>query len=513
MKSKWNSNIYRSLLILSFLGINAILIYGISSAWAYLNSGADKASILHIQGGLEEIYVPEVEWQDLQNPGRPMEDQTLKEIEGDYLKAWYVRNIALSSNDSYGIADYYTDSMRIKIERILTLNKDNNTTTRQTTLAHHLSLDFYSADGTLVVFTDHNVETYKEVWHDDQLVLKKRNTNSYKVLMLLEDGFWRIRHLTEIRDATEVAPDKNEEVAIKFNVAQIKGLNYYPSQSAWDMFGPDFNEEIIAGDFVQIRKMGLNTLRIFIPYEGFGKASISAGNLAKLKIMLDLAESSGLKILVTLFDFYGNYELMDWTLTHRHAQTIVKAFKDHPAILGWDLKNEPDLDFESRGKEQVLAWLEEMSIQVRKWDQNHPVTIGWSSPETAHILAEKVDFVSFHYYQDPSDFLEKYEVLKSRARARSILLGEFGYSSYSGVWNAFLGSEKKQADYYKEMLQGLDQEHIPYLFWTLYDFDEVPNSVVGVLPWRKQRQKYFGCITADGREKLSYQYLDQSPIK
>ncbi len=160
MKSKWNSNIYRSLLILSFLGINAILIYGISSVWAYLNSGADKASILHMQGGLEEIYVPEVEWQDLQNPGRPMEDQTLKEIEGDYLKAWYVRSNALSSNDSYGIADYYTDSMRIKIERILTLNKDHNTTTRQTTLAHHPSLDFYSADGTLVVFTDLHVETY-----------------------------------------------------------------------------------------------------------------------------------------------------------------------------------------------------------------------------------------------------------------------------------------------------------------------------------------------------------------
>ena len=253
-----------------------------------------------------------------------MEDQTLKEIESDYLKAWYVRNNAYSSIDSYGIADYYTDSMRIKIERILKLNKDHNTTIRQTTLAHHPSLNFYSTDGTMVVFTDHHVEYYQEVWHDDQLVLKKRDTNSYKVLMLLEDGFWRIRHLTEIKDSKEFSHDKNEEVAIKFDVAQIKGLNYYPSQSAWDKFGQDFNEEIIADDFAQIRKMGLNTLRIFIPYEGFGKASISAGNLAKLKIMLDQAENNGLKILVTLFDFYGNYELTDWTVTHRHAETLVK---------------------------------------------------------------------------------------------------------------------------------------------------------------------------------------------
>ncbi len=510
MKSKWNKNIYRSLLILSFLGINAMIIYGISSVWAYLNSGADKSSILHIQGNIEETYLPEVQWEDLENPGRPIETQTLKEIQNDYLRSWYVRNIALSNNDSYGVADYYTDSMRVKIDRVLDLNKQHNTSVKQTSLAHHPSLDFYSADGSLVVFTDRDVETYKEIWQNDQMILKKKDTSSYKVLMLLEDGFWRIRHMVEIEEPNEEVQSSSKNNTSQFDIAKMKGLNYYPGKSAWDTFGSNFNKEVIANDFAQIRKMGLNSVRVFVPYEEFGKASVSDEKMAKMKIMFDLANNENLKVLVTLFDFYGNYELMDWTLTHRHAETIVKALKDHPALLGWDLKNEPDLDFESRGKELVLAWLEEMSKRVKKWDPNHPVTIGWSSPEAAILLGEKIDFISFHYYQDPSDFLGKYEALKDRVGDRPILLGEYGYSSYSGIWNAFLGSEQKQADYYKEMQLQLNEEKIPYLFWTLYDFQEVPNSVVGRLPWRKQRQKYFGAISIDGREKPCYQYLDLS---
>ncbi|NNJ88593.1 MAG: cellulase family glycosylhydrolase [Eudoraea sp.] len=513
MKSKWNKNIYRSLLILSFLGINAMIIYGISSAWAYLNSGADKSSILHIQGDIEENYLPEVQWEELENPGRPIEAQTLKEIQNDYLRSWYVRNIALSTNDPYGIADYCTDSMRIKIERVLDLNKQQNTSVKQTTLAHHPSLDFYSADGSLVVFTDRHVETYKEIWQNEQLLLKKKDTSSYKVLMLLEDGFWRIRHMVEIEEPTKKDSTTSKKNSSQFEISKIKGLNYYPGKGAWDMFGIKFNKEVIANNFAQIRTMGLNSIRVFVPYEAFGKASIPEENLAKLRALLDLAHTERLKVLVTLFDFYGDYDIMDWTLTQRHAGTIVKALKDHPALLGWDLKNEPDLDFDSRGKERVLAWLKEMGKQVKKWDPSHPVTIGWSSPEAASLSGEVVDFVSFHYYQDPNDFLTKYGALKGRVGDTPILLGEYGYSSYSGIWNAFLGSERNQADYYREMQQYLNDEGIPFLFWTLYDFDEIPNSVVGRLPWRKQRQKYFGAITTDGREKPSYRHLDQSSKK
>ena len=87
--------------------------------------------------------------------------------------------------------------------------------------------------------------------------------------------------------------------------------------------------------------------------------------------------------MVTLFDFYGDYNVLNWTLTHRHAEQIVSTFKDHNAILAWDIKNEPDLDFDSRHKETVIAWLNQMIQEIKKFDPNHFVTIGWSSPEAA----------------------------------------------------------------------------------------------------------------------------------
>ncbi|GAW89159.1 glycosyl hydrolase family 5 [Flavobacterium psychrophilum] len=51
-----------------------------------------------------------------------------------------------------------------------------------------------------------------------------------------------------------------------------------------------------------------------------------------------------------MFDFYSDYTLESWTLTSRHAEKIVSEFKKHKAVLAWDIKNEPNLDFENRNK-------------------------------------------------------------------------------------------------------------------------------------------------------------------
>jgi endo-1,4-beta-mannosidase len=66
------------------------------------------------------------------------------------------------------------------------------------------------------------------------------------------------------------------------------------------------------------------------------------------------------------------------------------------AILAWDLKNEPNLDFENRDKSNVLSWLEHMITVVKENAPNHLVTIGWSKLAAIH-LANKVDFVSYHF--------------------------------------------------------------------------------------------------------------------
>ena len=119
---KLNRTLYRVLLIVSFLMLNAFILTGISAVISYLNTGADRSAILHLPEELSSNYLPKVTWSPLNNEGRPMEKQTLVEIERDYLKAWYVRTIALETNTRFGIADYYTDSARLKLYDIIDHN-------------------------------------------------------------------------------------------------------------------------------------------------------------------------------------------------------------------------------------------------------------------------------------------------------------------------------------------------------------------------------------------------------
>ncbi|GAA4230913.1 cellulase family glycosylhydrolase [Postechiella marina] len=510
MTIKLNKTLYRVIILVTFIAVNALIIFGISAAWAFMNTGADKTSMLHLEVPMEDVYKPSLTWTNLQNPGRPMEKQALGEITNDYMNAWHVRNIAYKKNDRYGIEDFYTDSARVRLYDNIDLNIKKKQWYKRTTLNHNSSLDFYTADGTMVVFKDHNVEEYQEVYEGEKLLFAEKDTTSYQVMMLLEDGFWRIRHLKEITTPVDTTKAKSRKIDKQLaKIKNLRGLNYYPKDSPWDTFGKKFNDTIINNDFKIIKKMGLNTIRIFIQYEDFGKHSVKGKKLDLLKNTLDLAKENNLDVLITLFDFYGDYDVSNWTLTHRHAETLVNAVKDHPALLGWDIKNEPDLDFESRGKQRVLAWLDQMLINIKKWDKNHPVTIGWSSPEAGVELLNQVDFVSYHYYRDIDKFLEAHKILTKQVKNKPILLQEYGISSYKGFWKPFGTNEEDQAEFHKYTQEVFTENNIPFMFWTLYDFGEIPKEVVGRLPWRKNVQKHFGFISKDGKEKAAFKYISK----
>lgn len=498
---KTDKNIMRGFLVLTYIVIISMLIFLISSAFTYLNTGADRSRMLHTEVAKETLYLPKMNWTTLQNEGRKMDSQTLLKIEQDYLNAWYVKQRVYKTHQPAGIDDYYTESARKNILDFVAQQQQQNVFVNATTLSHQPTVEFFSEDGQLVVLTDNNVVEYKQVYQGETLVLETTEKADYKIVLLLEDGFWRIRHL--VKESVETVEDAVETKTVE--TLHFKGINYYPQATPWDMFGDKFDIEIIQKDFTILKNANLNTIRIFIPYEDFGAATVTREKLEKLQQVLDAAAQQELNVIVTLFDFYGNYDMLNWTLTQRHAETIVSTFKNHKAIFAWDIKNEPNLDFETRGQQNVLAWLKTMISLVKSIDENHFITIGWSNTESAHLLQEKVDFVSFHYYDAAVDFSQNYANLKTKINGKPIVLGEFGQSSYGGFWKPFAGSEKKQANYFKEMRAALDAENIPYLAWTLYDFEDIPSKVVGSRPWRTNPQKKFGILDKDGERKLAFE--------
>ena len=503
--NKLNKNILRSLLLLSYLIIITLIIYGFGALYSYLNTGADRSTMLHTEVKQVDQYLPELEWAPLTNLGRPMDKQTLSEIENDYLDAWYVKLVAYKTNTTKGIDDYYTKSARKNIYNIIELNSNHKTTIDATTLEHHPKLEFFSEDGQLVVLTDHNIIEHKRIFKAGHLTLETNERSSYRVILLLEDGFWRIRHLVKLK-SSHYAKKNNDNLLPS---GSIKGINYYPQANPWDMFGDSFDPDIIASDFEIISSSGLNSIRIFVPYVSFGKSDVNTDKLKQLITLLDLAETADLKVMVTLFDFYGDYSVLDWTLTQRHAKLIVNAIKNHKALAYWDIKNEPNLDFKSRGQTLVTAWLDNMIDFVKSQDPNHPVTIGWSNAESSLILKEKLDFISFHYYEDIDDLIETYNQLKTQITNQPIVISEYGISSYRGLWNPFGHSENKQAEYHKSIQSTFHQNNIPFMSWTLYDFEDIPKEVVGRLPWRQNAQKNFGFLDENGNKKPAFKYISK----
>ncbi|MCA0152058.1 glycoside hydrolase family 2 TIM barrel-domain containing protein [Winogradskyella vincentii] len=505
MNSK-SKNILRGVILLIYLLIMALVIYGIAAIFSYLNTGADRSSMLHTEIKQVEQYLPKFNWEPINNEGRPIDEQTLNSIENDYLDAWYVKHIAYKTNSIVGIDDYYTESARLNIFNIIDVNTKNRVSIDGITLSHSPNLEFFSEDGQMVVLTDNNVIEYKRIFKGEQLISEVNEISTYKVTLLLEDGFWRIRHLVKINSEFY----NPETISKPLGISTIKGTNYYPQDTPWNMFGDDFNRSIIAQDFKLINSSGLNSIRIFVPYEDFGKSRVKTEKLEKLIEVLDLAEQNNLKVLITLFDFYGDYSVIDWSLTQFHATTVINSIKNHKALLGWDIKNEPNLDFESRGKSLVLAWLDKMIDHVKSLDPNHPVTIGWSNTKSASLLNEKLDFISFHYYEDLANLPELYTSIKTKIKTKPIIITEYGLSSYNGFWNPFGDSDKDQANYHNNIQTIFEANDIQFMSWTLYDFTEIPKEVVGRLPWRKNAQKHFGFIDKNGAKKASFAYISSS---
>jgi hypothetical protein len=502
---KTNKKIIRSLLIGMYLVIISILLFYTSSLYGFFNTGADRTTMLRTKKNKVAQYLPKINWANDGNEGRQISQQKKKEVLNNYLNAWHVKQIAYKTNTKELIKDYYTDNARKNVFEIIKYNTLKKTTITATSLIHNLDLEFFSEDGQLIVLKDSNVLEYKKVFKDGEKILESPEISSFRIILLLEDGFWRIRHMVKI--ATEKFVDSSIKTPIAYT--NIKGINYYPQATPWNMYGNNFDIQIIEKDFKIIKEAGLNSIRIFVPYADFGKADVNPNKLEKLQKVLDAATKKDLKVVITLFDFYGNYEVLNWTLTQRHAEKIVEKFKNHEAILAWDIKNEPNLDFDSRGKENVIAWLDYMIVLIKSIDKKHPVTIGWSNIKSASILKDKVDVVSFHYYEGLDSFENDYLALKDKIKNKPLILQEFGISSYGGFWRPFVSSEENQANYYKEIQKVLTKNSVPFMSWTLYDFDEIPKGVVERLPWRTNPQKKFGFISNKGERKLSFKYISK----
>ena len=499
------SNSKRLIWGLAYLLILILIVFTVSKIFTFFHQGAERKQILHTEIIQESNYRPLCSWMVGENDGRLMSEQTRAELQADYLKAWQVKNTAFFTNELAGIDDLFTQSARQNLYHLIEDHKRRGIHIETTSLSHRLELDLFSEDGQLVSMRDRGVVEHIQMYQDDRLIQSTTDTSDYRIILLLEDGFWRIRHMIRMESSLRTKERKTLNLPYA-----IKGINYYPQKNPWNTFGRNFDENQIKTDLRIIKELGLNSIRIFCQYRDFGQANLYPFKVERLQKLLDLAQEAELGVVITIFDFYGDYSVRDWNLNQLHLTGIVNACMNHPALLAWDVKNEPDLDFDSRGKERVMNWLSMMIQLIKSTDRNHPITIGWSTTQAAENLTEEVDFVSFHYYQKLDQFSAAVEALKAECPNKQLVLQEYGLSSYGGIWNLFSSSAEAQADYYREVQKKIKDHNLQYMLWTLYDFEMIPVEVVGKAPWKKAKQQGFGLMDLEGKQKPAYQEIEQA---
>ena len=293
----------------------------------------------------------------------------------------------------------------------------------------------------------------------------------------------------------------------------LKGVNFYPRLASWSAMWQHWNGPQVAADLDQAASLGVNSLRVLVPYGTSYEWTGPDGSpdpvmLNELDQFIALAAQRHLRVLLTLFDFYGDFPNAGTSAeaaNYRYLDALVTRYREDSVVLGWDIHNEPDnYNLWQRGENfQVLDWLERMAQHIRYLDPNHWVTVGFGNtdnlnragPDGISPLALE-DTVALHAY-DPTTIEAQVSAVRfDGANHLPVFLEEYGWPSGPTELTAQY-TEAVQADHYRASLSAIAAANLDGgIAWNLWDTNY--DTVVGLKP---QSLQYFGLLRPDNSLK------------
>lgn len=191
------------------------------------------------------------------------------------------------------------------------------------------------------------------------------------------------------------------------------------------------SEYISEGDFVRIKAMGMNTVRIPVPFFIFGDVEPYIGCIEELDKAFNWAERYGLKILIDLHTVPGGQNGFDnggwcgvctwsqdpkkveWTI--QLLERLAKRYAKRPGLFGIQPVNEPIT-------EEMWSL---MDVQSRY-------------PSTDSVLAEKSKPNTWEFLE--RFYLEVYDRLRKYLPEEKAIVYHDGFDSYH--WKGFMQEEK-----------------------------------------------------------------------
>jgi hypothetical protein len=306
----------------------------------------------------------------------------------------------------------------------------------------------------------------------------------------------------------------------------LKGTNYWYSKHPfvgtwvrWD--GPFIKEELD-----KARQLGVNVVRIGIPYDHGRAMSVVWGKGCRddgprcykvqgpivnmMTQFLQIASSYNMKVLFTLFEWSDSFppdNTDEFKYQRYYLQGIITPFAEDDRVLGWDLHNEPEYYYtwaQPGGSKKVVDWVSNIAAEVRKLDKQHPITVGVGQPDTLWVqgsqgqrIVDVVDFVSFHSY-DAGGLRTQIDAIKART-TKPVVLEEMGWPTGPAQLSSPRATydEATQLFLYRTMLADARAAGLAGVIqWTLWDNPpgDPKTTKPSVEPW-------FGLVRLDGTFK------------
>jgi cellulase (glycosyl hydrolase family 5) len=280
-------------------------------------------------------------------------------------------------------------------------------------------------------------------------------------------------------------------------VRAAKTINYYPSTAGWTNMWTNFDPVRIDADLTKAAALGATTVRVIVFPQTFGYPTPAAAYTAKLSQFIGIAETRGLTVKLTLFDWWNGYSDVDNSVVW--ALSLLSPYVDDPRVIAVELKNEI-----SPNDATAIAWARQLIPAIRATAPAMPLTLTVDGVSGAaglgslksQLATTPLDYYDFHFYGASERSLAEIRRAQAAVAPDPLVIGETGLSTLSAT-------EGEQAAYLARVFRAAQVASVGSVApWTLNDFatGAIPsNSAVSTQP----AQYRYGLYRTDGTAKFS----------
>jgi endo-1,4-beta-mannosidase len=315
------------------------------------------------------------------------------------------------------------------------------------------------------------------------------------------------------------------------------GAHWVPAKSGlqWPL---EWDEADLSADFAKMGELGFNTVRFDLFWAWFEPrpGDYNPEAFRQLDVFIRLAHKHDIYLHPALF-IGGEVGEAFWDLPWRqgrhphadpemlrlqtdHAAEFARRYRDEPAILAWDLTDEPPFWIVADRTTDAMAinWTRLVAGALRRYDPGRLLCVGTSmedinrGPFRPDNLTAEVDFFSVHPYSiytmdrfpDPmlserGTYAGAFETTLSLGAGRPVMIHEFGASS------AQYDPERIAAFDRVTLYSGLAAGACGFLPWCYTD--AAPELFRRVPYLRAPHETQFGLTTWDRRDRPRGQVL------